>query len=90
MSFSALNAMVAIAFDDGHVYLYDLIREYQYDELNPVAHIKLNNTIRDTVYNNILIRFDGVFESLIIIHPEDAGDSSQEEGIVYVRSRYDF
>lgn len=90
VSFSALNAMVAIAFDDGHIYLYDLIRESQYYELNPVAHVKINNIIHDVSYNNILMRFDGVFESLIVIHPEDAGDSSQEEGIVYVRSRYDF
>ena len=90
VSFSALNAMVAIAFDDGHIYLYDLIRECQNNEINPVAHIKLNNIIRDVVYNNILMRFDGVFESLIVIHPEDAGNSSQEEGVFYVRSRYDF
>lgn len=91
ISFSALNAVVALAFDDGEVYLYDLISERKEFTINPIASVKLNNTINNKKYNNILMRFEGIFNSLTIIHPEgEWNSSSQVKDVTYTRSRYGF
>ena len=91
VSFSAMNAVLAVAFDDGHIYLYDLIQERQESTLSPMAHVKLNNTINNKSYNNILMRFEGVFDSLTIIHPEGrANENKEQDDIVFTRSRYGF
>ena len=91
VSFSAMNAVLALAFDDGHIYLYDLIREQQENALSPMAHVKLNNVINNKAYNNILMRFEGFFDGLTIIHPEGIQKENKElDDVVFVRSRYGF
>lgn len=91
VSFSAMNAVLALAFDDGHVYLYDLIRDLQGSTLLPMGHVKLKNIINNKVYNNILMRFEGVFDSLTIIHPEGVKNENKElDDIVFICSRYGF
>jgi len=91
VSFSALNAVVALAFNDGCVYLYDLISSRQAPSLHPIAYVKLNNIINGKEYNNIVIRFEGIFNTLTIIHSEGVwNSSSQVDEAVYIRSNYGF
>ena len=82
---------MALAFNDGEVYLYDIISDRLGSAINPIASVKLNNTIDSKTYNNILMRIEGIFNSLTIIHPEKAWDSSIQVGdVAYTRSSYDF
>jgi hypothetical protein len=91
VSFSALNAVVALAFNDGFIYLYDLISDREEPSINPIAHVKLNNIINGKEYNNILMRFEGLFNTLTIIHPEGVWNASSEvDEAVYTRSSYSF
>lgn len=91
VSFSTLNAVVALAFNDGCIYLYDLISDRKESSINPIAHVKLNNIINGKEYNNILMRFEGIFNTLTIIHPEGVwNESSQVDEAVYTRSNYGF
>ena len=91
VSFSALNAVVALAFNDGFIYLYDLISDRKEPSINPIAHVKLNNIINGKEYNNILMRFEGLFNTLTIIHPEGVWNASSEvDDAVYTRSSYSF
>lgn len=87
VSFSAMNAVLALAFDDGNIFLYDLIREHQGSIFSPIAYVKLNNK----VYNNILMRFEGFFESLTVIHPEGIKNKNKElDDMVFIYSSYGF
>lgn len=91
VAFSALNAVVAVAFDDGHVYLYDLIRERKNAILNPIAHVKLQKIIGSESDNRVMMRFEGVFDTLTIIHPVALFTPySRQKEIIYVRSSYGF
>ena len=91
VAFSALNAVIALAFSDGYVYLYDLIRERQSTMLEHIAYIRLDNTTNSDTRNNIIMRFNGVFNSLNIIHPGVALNTSQQrDDEIYILSSYSF
>jgi len=91
VSFSALNAVVALAFDDGEIYLYDIISDRLGSTINPIASVKLDNVIHGKTYNNILMRIEGLFNSLTIIHPDIVWDTTTQVGdVAYTRSSYGF
>ncbi|MBS0847290.1 hypothetical protein [Citrobacter sp. JGM124] len=91
VAFSALNAVAVLAFDDGYIYLYDLVQDIKGEILDPIAYIKLNDNVEGKPFNNIVMRFDDVFETLTVIHAEQLlnPDGTASE-VVYTRSSYSF
>ncbi|MCS3429996.1 hypothetical protein [Klebsiella sp. BIGb0407] len=91
VAFSILNAIIALSFEDGNVYLYDLVRERSGSVLNPITNIKLNTILKNNGCSNIIMRFEGVFDSLTFIHPEEIfNPNNEEKEVVYVRISYSF
>jgi len=91
VAFSALNAVLALAFDDDNIFLYDLINEYENDILNPMGNVVLDNLDNNRIHNNILMRFEDVLDTLTIIHPSERYSSYlNKTDVVYARSVYSF
>ncbi|MBB3211157.1 hypothetical protein FHW67_000392 [Herbaspirillum sp. Sphag1AN] len=84
VAFSPLNALVALAFNDSKVYLYDLFNEISASNLDPIANVDLKNRTyaeSETSYRyrqSIVMRFEGVFRYLTVIYATGSfGPSSQ-------------
>lgn len=84
VAFSPLNALVALAFNDSKVYLYDLFNDISATSLDPIANIDLAsraNEKSESSYRypqSIVMRFEGVFRYLTIIYSTGSvGPSSQ-------------
>jgi len=74
VAFSPLNALVALAFNDSKVYLYDLFNEISAINLDPIANVDLKNRTyaeSETSYRypqSIVMRFEGIFRYLTVIY----------------------
>lgn len=97
VAFSPFNALLALAFDDSTIYVYDLVGIGSVARVHPVASIVLDtlphkeNQRTSNVSQNIIMRFDGSFQYLTLIHEnERSGTVTRCSDNTFVRRRYAF
>jgi hypothetical protein len=93
VAFSPMNAVVALAFSDAHVYLYDVSNEICSTVIDPIAHLELpslcymNHTTSPPYKPTIVMRFQGFFQYLAIIY--GTGTSGTQEELNKKQLRYE-
>lgn len=78
-AFSVMNALVAFAFDNGEIFVYDLVYRVPFGSdlmFTPVAKYTFMNAsdkpVPENIAQNTIIRFDDIFESLSVISYKNA------------------
>lgn len=68
VSFSAMNALLALAFSDGSIYIHDLINDIQDDTRQPILVVNLKKMHHNLTFYNIVMHFEGLFNNLTVIY----------------------